>query len=470
MEAMDTRNQLKGLLTQAEVLRVKNEQKGVWDEAEATEYEKLLGQADKAKAILMLTEHADEIKSWANESAGSAVRDSWRNAGPMEGTVSPGVTAGDGGGSEMYATSSLGEQKLAVLKSGAYKDAFLDYLRSMSKYGRMDAIKASSMKVLQEGSDPAGGFWVIPDMRADVIKKIATIAQIRPNAFAFTTGSDIVSFPKVVYTTNDQYTSGVRFSWTAEAPASDISEATNPVAGRVNIPVHTATAAVILTRAVMEDAQFDLLGYVTMLLGEAFGLGEDDAFITGDGIGKPQGFTTHANAATAHNYTTFSGGMYVPSGTSAAVAWGLTGTVGATVGQTGIVGVEAALAPQYESGAKWYANKATYAALRSLTDSQTRPLWNPNDAWPNTANGMAASLLGYPIVKDQFMPALAASSLSVAFGDMGGYYIADRVGLSVEVLRELRALKDEVILYARKRVGGQLVHDWKVKLLKCASS
>lgn len=469
MEAMDTRAQLKSLIGQAEALRVKNEKAGQWNAEDATEYEKILGQADKAKTILLLTEKADEIKAWAGESAGSAVRDGWRSAAPLEGTA-PGVTANDGGGMEMYATSALGDQKLAVLKSGAYKDAFIDYLRTVGKFGRMDAIKASSMKVLSEGTDTAGGFWVPPDIRADVIKKIATIAMIRPNAFAFTTGSDIVSFPKVVYTTDDKYTSGVRFSWTAEAPAADISEATNPVAGRVNIPVHTATAAIILTRAVMEDAQFDLLGYITMLLGEAFGLGEDDAFITGTGIGQPQGFTAHANAATAHNFTTFSSGMYVPSGSAGAVTWGLTSTAGATVGQTGIVGTEAALAPQYEANAKWYANKATYAALRALTDSQTRPLWNPTDAWPNAANGMAANLLGYPVVKDQFMPTIAANALPIAFGDMGGYYIADRVGLSVEVLRELRALRDEVIVYARKRVGGQLVHDWKLKLMKCSAS
>jgi len=299
-----------------------------------------------------------------------------------------------------------------------------------------------------------------------VVKKIATIAAIRPNAYTFTTGSDLVTFPKVVYTTDDKYTSGVRFSWTAEAPAADISEATNPVAGRVTIPVHTATAAVILTRAIMEDSQFDLLGYITMLLGEGFGLGEDDAFITGDGVGKPQGFTIHANAAVAHA----SGGMYVISGTNGAVSWGLSGTAATTVGTQGITGMEAALPPQYEANAKWYANKATYAMLRALTDSQNRPLWQTADAWPSTANGMAASLLGYGLVKDQFMPALATDSLSVAHGDMGGYYIADRVGLSVEVLRELRALKDEVIIYARKRVGGQLVHDWKLKLLKCGTS
>jgi HK97 family phage major capsid protein len=53
---------------------------------------------------------------------------------------------------------------------------------------------------------------------------------------------------------------------------------------------------------------------------------------------------------------------------------------------------------------------------------------------------------------------------------MRAYYIADRVGLSIEVLREIKALRDEVVLYSRKRVGAQLVHDWRLKVMKLATS
>jgi HK97 family phage major capsid protein len=68
------------------------------------------------------------------------------------------------------------------------------------------------------------------------------------------------------------------------------------------------------------------------------------------------------------------------------------------------------------------------------------------------------------------MPAIAANAYPILFGDLRGYYIVDRVGLSVEVLREIRALRGEVVVYARKRVGGQLVHDWRLKDMKLAAS
>jgi HK97 family phage major capsid protein len=57
----------------------------------------------------------------------------------------------------------------------------------------------------------------------------------------------------------------------------------------------------------------------------------------------------------------------------------------------------------------------------------------------------------------------------MAFGDMKGYYIADRVGLSIEVFREVFGLRDLVVMYARKRLGAALLQPWRLKLLKIAA-
>lgn len=439
------------------------------------EIDKLLGKGDAVKLQIQALKREEELKAWARSSdGGSVVRGAfgaqnedasvaWRDAGPLEGTSIDQAGIKSVGG-KLEATDSAGEMKLARLGSGEYKDAFNWYLRNAWKpnFSQLAAQKASYMKVLQEGQDSAGGLWVVPDIRSEMVKKEAAAATIRPNAFAFTVGSNSVTFPKTVYTANDLYTSGVRFTWTAEAPSSDVTEATNPVAGRVTIPVETATAAIVLTRANMEDAQFDLLGFVGQLLAEAFVLGENDAFINGDGVGKPQGFLSHPNATTLWS----SGGMKVLSGASGALAWG---SVGATA--TGILGIESVLPPQYDKNAKWYGSKLTYGAIASLNAGTANwPQWLGADQYPSAANGMQASLRGYPIVKDQFMPAISSTTYPLAFGDMTGYWIADRVGITVEVLREVKALRDEVVIYARKRVGGQLVHDWRLKLLKSNNS
>jgi HK97 family phage major capsid protein len=161
--------------------------------------------------------------------------------------------------------------------------------------------------------------------------------------------------------------------------------------------------------------------------------------------------------------------MMIKTGAASSIMWGTSVATTAASVTTGIVGLEAALPPQYEPGAKWLANKATYATVRSLTDTTGRPIWNPNDSYPNFSNGQAASLLGYPLLKSQFMPSISTTTYPMLFGDFKGYFIADRVGLSIEVLREVAALRDMVVIYARKRTGGQLVKPWMMKVLYCSA-
>jgi HK97 family phage major capsid protein len=430
-------------------------------EAEAKKMTDLATKATNLKDQIDAAAKLEALKDWGEQSAGSVVKSSFdRIADDQEGNI-PGVTSAPNG--ELYAVDGaykgVGEKKLAALKSGQYKDAFAEYVRSAG-LGR--SIKGDAMKVLNEGSDTAGGFWIPPDFRPDLVKRIAAMSTIRPNASVYTTGTDSITFPAANYTTDDKYTSGVRFSWRDSAPlTSDITEATNPIAGQVKLSVNLATAAIILTRGQLEDSAFDILGYITQLMAESFSLGEEDAFTSGDGVGKPVGFLRHPTASIANGSTstigglTYSGGLLY-TGDTDDLAW------------AGIIDTEAALPPQYETGAKWYANKKSYARLRSLNaGTATLPQWGLGDAWPNYANGMQASLLGYGIVKNQFMPDYGASPSYpvMALGDMKGYYIADRVGISVEVFREVYGLRDQVVVYARKRTGGQLVHYWKMKFL-----
>ena len=441
--ATPLQKEMKTLLIEMDALSSRFEGE-IMPEAEAKTFKDKLARAEEIKGQIDQASKAEALKAWANAPDGqSAVMAGFsRPAMPDEGNIAP-------------------EQQAAQAK-GAYKDAFVKYLRAAAKGQNPDQ---PAMKILQEGIDNSGGFYVPPEYRSDLVKKMATLTAVRPNAFTFTTGSDLVKFPRVKYTADQKYTSGVRFAWTAEAPAAAISEATNPVAGTINIPIHTATAAVYVTRAMMEDSSFDILGFITDLIGEAYGLGEEDAFLNGTGAGSPDGILNDANISIASGTTD---GMYIKTG-GTYVNWGSTVNTTSAGVTTGLVGLEAALPPQYESGAKFLANKATYAAYRGLTSTTGVPLWNANDAWPNFANGMAARLLGYPILKSQFMPDIAASAYPMLFGDFKGYFIADRVGLSIEVLREIVALQDMVVIYARKRLGGQLVKPWMLKALYCSA-
>jgi HK97 family phage major capsid protein len=459
--------ELKNLRDQA--LQIEKDQgEASWTEDALKTYTGIVDRAEVIRSQIDAQTRMDAVKKWSEESDGRSFVNAGFNrvAGPGEGII-PGV--GDDNG-EMVAYSEVGEQNLAILKSAAYRDAYAQHIRAKSKYGPdwRAGLKAGAMKVLSAGTDESGGFWMPPDYRSELIKKMAAGATVRPNATVITTGTDLVTFPTVKYTTDQKYTSGVRFAWNGDAPAANISESTNPVAGRDLIPVHVATAAIFLARSMMEDNSFDVLGYISELMSEAFTLGEEDTFWTGDGAGKPEGIMSHAQAAVANGT---GDGMLINSGHATGIVWGATNAP-TTYVTKGVLGLENALPPQYENNAKWFANKNTYSTIRGLVDSQARPLWQQTDApgLTNYVRGLPSTLLGYDVVKSQFLADLGVGgNKAMAFGDLRGYYIADRVGISIEVFREVLGLRDLVAVYARKRVGGQLLHPWRVKVMQCAA-
>jgi HK97 family phage major capsid protein len=441
----------------------------VWPEEKVTAYKAIVAKAEGIRTQIDVQTRADALKQWSEASDGqSAVRSNFsREATYGEGIID-GVTQDPISG-ELFAVKSEGEAQLKILKSPAYQDAFAMHMRAKSKLGPdwRAGMKATALKVLSAGTDEAGGFWMPPDYRSELIKKSAAMACVRPNATVITTGSDLVSFPTVKYTTDQKYTSGVRFAWNGDAPAANISEATNPIAGRDIIPINVATAAIFLARSMMEDNSFDVLGYISELMSEAFALGEEDAFWTGAGGGSPEGILAHAMATVANGT---GDGMYVASGAAAAILWGSAATPSAAVTK-GILGLEGALPPQYETNAKWYANKRTYSSIRGICDAESRPLWQTTDApgLTNYVRGLPATLLGYDVQKSQFVPDIDTNTYPLVFGDMKGYYIADRVGLSIEVFREVLGLRDLVAIYARKRLGAALLQPWRLKDMKCTT-
>lgn len=77
--------------------------------------------------------------------------------------------------------------------------------------------------------------------------------------------------------------------------------------------------------------------------------------------------------------------------------------------------------------------------------------------------------MGFGVVRAEDMPALAANSLSLAFGDFrSAYQIVDRQG--IRVLRDVYTSKPYVKFYTTKRTGGAVVNFEAVKFLKFGAS
>jgi HK97 family phage major capsid protein len=83
--------------------------------------------------------------------------------------------------------------------------------------------------------------------------------------------------------------------------------------------------------------------------------------------------------------------------------------------------------PAYLPNATWTMNAATRTALLGVTDTTGRPLFQPALSAPNGADALG-TLLGHPVVLDQFAPNIGPSTKPIAFGDFRAGYTLRNVG------------------------------------------
>jgi HK97 family phage major capsid protein len=342
-----------------------------------------------------------------------------------------------------------------VQKKG-YAPAFEAYLRR----GK-DALGPTDFKTLTEGVDSAGGYLVPADVQTEIIKKLAAGSVMRQLCYSTPTSRDTVRWPRITYTTNDIYTSGVRLTWTGEVPSSaTVHRVTDPVFGEINIPVHTAMASMPISNDLIDDAAYDVLGVSSELIAEAFRLGEDNVFLNGTGTGQPMGLLTQVTDTT---------GTTAPAYAVSGAAGALTTSGDAWSGKR-LVDLYYALPAQYRARAAWVMCSSTMGALESLVDANDRPLVEPFAGGSIQTLAEPVKLKNKPVFVDEFVPSLTTNSYSVVLGDFFGYKILDRVGFSVQRLNELYAETNLTLLLAKKRVGGFCAEPYRFKVLKAGTS
>lgn len=456
-------NKAESLLTEALKLQEEYSGKSMPEEV-LSKYTSLVEEAENYAAQARAAYKASQVKTDMYAGTGrdtlAAVRKTVEaTGGGFVGWESAKVEAGQ----EIFPGMGIvTEEKAKILRSDEYKRAFSRYLvRGFSHYMSLDR-NSAEFKVLQEGVDSQGGFVVPPDWSAEILRKVAGLSAIRPRARVRTTTRDRVQAPKINYDisasddpTGDVYTSGIRLTWSGEVPASSTAHrVTEPVYGQFTVPVNTAMASLPVTRDLAEDAAYNLLEDMSNLYAEAFALGEDDAFTSGSGAMRPNGILKSACA-------------YINAGANADRSSQIV-CVKYTGGSLNLASLQAmvlgpsCLGAQYKRNAVFMMNSATAGSLGALVDSQNRPL-EIVKVTPAGVLSIDTKVGVYPVVLNEFMPNAGASQPSIIFGDLTGYHIYDRVALTVEVLRELLAETNQILLLGRKRVGGAVAEPWRMR-------
>ena len=215
---------------------------------------------------------------------------------------------------------------------------------------------------------------------------------------------------------------------------------------------HTSLGTFIkVSDELLNDSVFDLESYISSEFARRIGtvercvIGhkEEEAFFTGDGSGKPTGIF----AAT--------GGADV--GITSAAATALTADE--------LIDLFYSLRSPYRKNAVWVMNDSTVKAVRKLKDGNGQYLWQPA-----LTAGTPDTILNRPIYTSSYVPAIAAGAKTIAFGDFGYYWIADRQGRSFKRLNELFATTGQVGFMATQRVDGKLILSEAIKVLQQKAS
>lgn len=342
-----------------------------------------------------------------------------------------------------------------TISTKSYNDTYHKYLAK----GR-DGLSAPELKVLQEGIDSSGGFLAPDQIQNELIQKKPTPTPIQDRVRRYTTSRDSLSIPKQIWTTDDLYTSGVRATKTGEVPASSTTAAiTDPVFGQVKIEIFTEMMSGQLTRDMVEDSMFDLLSVMGEQYHQAKSLKMDYKILNGTGANEQVGI------------------LASPGGTIGAQAQPAVVNLGSPLSADGLVKMGYAIPIQYEDDTVWVFNKVnTQAGIALLKDSQNRYMFAYGGNDDKLASARPKSLLGYDLVRSAFMPDAYASDISTAnanafpviFGDLSGYAVIERVGLSIQVLDQTKAKDNQIELVGRFRWGGSTVEEYKLKIGKVA--
>lgn len=296
----------------------------------------------------------------------------------------------------------------------AYKAAMLDALRSGFK-------RVSN--VLQEGVDTDGGYLVPEEYDNRLIDVLDEENIMRKLGTRITTSGE--------HKINIAATKPAA-SWIEEGGALSFGDATFE---QILMDAHKLHVAIKVTEELLYDNAFGLENYIITQFGKALANAEEDAFLNGDGVGKPLGLFAA------------SGGGQIAE------------TLTAAIKADDIINLVYALKRPYRKNASFIMNDKNIAAIRKLKDNNGAYIWQPS-----AQAGEPDRLFGYPVHTSAYAPEDA-----IAFGDYKYYNIGDRGTRSFKQLTELFAGNGMIGYVAKERVDGKLILPEAVQILKLKS-
>ncbi len=283
-------------------------------------------------------------------------------------------------------------------------------------------------KAMAENVGADGGFLVPTEFRADVLAVDPMLQPIRTRASVIPMARRALQIPVLDQTSSTSgspsWFGGLDAFWTEEAAEKNED---SPSFRQVELVAHELICYTRVSDALVADSAIALDAWLRSDMGftGAIRWYEEYAFLQGTGAGQPLGVLNAINSPTI---------VQAASSATLAVA-DITGMIESFFGRNPV----------------WHISRSQMSNLLELNG----PAINPSYVFiPNTRDGAPATLMGFPIVWDDKLPAVGTQG-NVLLADWNYYIVGDRQDTTIESTQYDRWRYNQTSWRAVHRVGGQ---------------
>jgi HK97 family phage major capsid protein len=285
------------------------------------------------------------------------------------------------------------------------------------------------VKYLRQSDNAQGGYLAPAEYANEIIKKITEVSPVRSVARVITTSSKEINFPK--------RTGLVSGGWVGEG---QVSSQSNSTYGEETIKAEKLMVYTDISFELLNDSVFNMRNEITSDIAEDMARIEGAAFVSGNGVNKPQGLLSASGVGETNS-----------------------GSASALTGDS-LYAIQGEIPTGYNLA--WMFNRKTLNAnIRTLKDTYGQYLFVPSLGIRDVPNTVA----GLPYVLANDMPDVGAGTFPIILGDYRKcYYIVDNINFELieDPYTQATSGKRRFIVY--KRTGGQVVLTEGLRKLKIA--
>jgi HK97 family phage major capsid protein len=222
---------------------------------------------------------------------------------------------------------------------------------------------------------------------------------------------------------------------TAIAEGTTITEL-DPTFSNITLKSQKVAVLTKISRELMQDSGIDIMGYLGRTLGTSVGIRVNNLLTVGTGTTVPNGIVTAA-------------GSGVVGGTALSGAFTADNLIDLAHSVDGAY---------VRLGGAFMMRRASIGAVRKLKDTAGNYLFTPA-----ATVGSPDTLMGFPIVENPDVPAIATGAKSVLFGYHGSYHVRQVGGIEVARSDDAYFASDEIGVRLTIRVWGDLGQSAAVK-------